>query len=172
MHEASGANEEYDYRKLLRRPEWRKKRTEIIMKSPRCAKCGRKGGRLAVHHPEYEYGRLPWDYSDEAYMVVCSGRCHRKADEDREEQQRNAANGNGTEWQRELGKLEQRPRQRELRRLAAYETEFKAWLKRTRLPDAWNWNNTMYPLWWFWNQFSREFIAERDANDPQGRLGL
>jgi hypothetical protein len=142
------------------------------MKSPRCAKCGRKGGRLAVHHPEYEYGRMPWEYPDDAYMVVCSGRCHREADEDREEHQRKGAHRDGADWQRELGKKEQRPRQGELRKLATHEAEFKAWLLRTRLPEPWNWHNPSWPLWWFWNHFAREFLAERNANDPQGRLPL
>jgi hypothetical protein len=166
------SDEEYDYQKLLRRPEWRKKRAEILAKSPRCAKCGRKGGRLAVHHPEYEYGRLPWDYPDEAYMVVCSGRCHRDADADREEAEQDAENHERYGWQWELGKKEQRPRERELQKLAKYETEFKAWLEQTRLPADWDWNNQMYPLWWFWNQFSDKFLAERKDNDPQGRLAL
>ncbi len=105
-------------------------------------------------------------------MVVCSGRCHREADEDREEQQKDAENPERLGWQGELGKKEQPPRERELRKLATYEVEFKAWLLRTRLPEPWNWDNPTWPLWWFWNQFSHEFLAERQANDPQGRLAL
>jgi hypothetical protein len=166
------SDEEYSYKKLLRRPEWRKRRAEIIAKSPRCAKCGRTGGRLGVHHPAYKYGRMPWDYPDEAYMVVCSGHCHREADADREEEETDARNYKEYGWQWELGKKEQRPRERELRKLAKCEKEFKAWLERTILPDGWDWNNQMYELWWFWNHFSEKFLAEQESNDPQGRLAL
>ncbi len=163
--------EQYDYRKLLRRREWREKRDEIIAKSPRCVKCGRRGGRLAVHHPEYEYGRLPWDYPDEAYQVVCSGRCHREADEDREEQERDAKNLQRYGWQSELGKTHQRPNRRESEKLAKYEAEFRSWLVRTGiLQESWNWD--VNPLWFLWNELSKQFLAERQDDDPQGRLAL
>ncbi|HAF13076.1 MAG TPA: hypothetical protein DCK99_05120 [Blastocatellia bacterium] len=166
------SDERYDYAKLLKRREWREKKNEIIAKSPRCQKCGRTGRRFAVHHSYYDYGRLPWDYPDEAYMVVCNGRCHREADEDREEQQRDAENYDRFVWQWELGKKEQPPREKEFRRLATYESEFKAWLVRTILPGPWDWDNKTYPLWWFWNQFSNKFLAERQDDDRQGRLAL
>jgi hypothetical protein len=115
---------------------------------------------------------MPWDYPDDAYMVVCSGRCHREADADKEEQERDARNYKQYPWQWELGKKEPPPRDRELRKLAKHEPEFKAWLKRTIVPEEWDWNNRMYPLWWFWNQFSEKFLSEQRAHDPQGRLAL
>jgi len=107
MCEQSDSDEHYDYPKLLKRREWREKSKAVIAKSPRCEKCRRTGRRLAVHHRYYEYGRLPWDYPDEAYMVVCSGRCHREADEDREEQETDARNYKRFGWQWELGKKEE-----------------------------------------------------------------
>jgi hypothetical protein len=167
-----GSEEQYDYEKLLKSREWCEKRKEIIAKSPRCQKCGRGGRRFAVHHAYYDYGRLPWDYPDNAYMVVCNGRCHREADEDREDQQKDVENYKLYGWQWELGKKEQPPRERELRKLARYESEFKAWLTRTILGEAWDWNNEMYPLWWFWNQYSNRFLHERQHDDPQRRLAL
>ena len=175
MSEQSDSDEsgaQYDYAKLLKRREWREKSDTMIAKSPRCEKCGRTGRRFAVHHRWYEYGRLPWDYADEAYMIVCNGRCHTEADEDREEQERDAKNYQRFGWQWELGKKEQRPREKELRRLGKYESEFKAWLCRTILPEPWDWDNKTYPLWWFWNQFSDKFLAERQDDDRQGRLAL
>jgi hypothetical protein len=167
------SDEQYNYVKLLRRREWREKRDEIIAKSPRCRKCGGRGGRLAVHHGYYDYGRLPWDYPDDAYMVVCSGHCHSEADEDREEEQRDAENRKRFGWQYELGKKLQRPREKELRKLAKYEAEFKAWIIRKEIPpQPWDWDNEMWPLRSFWNLFSDEFLAQRRSDDPQGRLAL
>ena len=120
------SSEPYDYKKLLKRPVWRKKTKAVIARSPRCEKCGKTARFFAVHHRYYEYGRLPWDYPDEAYMVVCNGRCHREADEDRDEEETDARNYREFGWQWELGKKEQRPRENELRRLAKHEAEFKA----------------------------------------------
>jgi len=171
MCEQSDSDEQYDYPKLLKRREWREKSKAVIAKSPRCEKCKRTGRRLAVHHRYYEYGRLPWDYPDEAYMVVCSGRCHREADEDREEQETDTRNYKHFGWQWELGKKEQRPREKELRRVDKYESEFKAWLIRHEiLREPWNWD--AYPLWYLWNQLSNQFLAERQDEDRQGRLAL
>jgi hypothetical protein len=165
---------EYDYKKLLKRREWREKRDAIIAASPRCERCGRKGGRLAVHHPKYEYGRMSWDYPDDAYVVVCAGRCHREADEEREEQQREAEDYDnfGGGWQWELGKKERPPKEEELRRLAKCESEFKAWLSGTgRVQEQWDWDSPVYPLWWFWNHLRDEFLAQRQTDDDgQGLL--
>jgi hypothetical protein len=171
MHERTESDEEYDYRKLLRRREWRERRKEILAKSARCVRCGRRGGRLAVHHPTYEYGRNPWEYPDEAYEVVCSGRCHWEADEDREEQERDAKNFRRYGWQWELGKTHERPNRRESEKLAIHEVEFRTWLLRKGiLHEQWNWD--VYPLWFLWNEFSKQFFAERKDDDPQGRLAL
>jgi hypothetical protein len=165
------AEEPYDYAKLLRRREWREKSNAIIAKSPRCQQCGRKRRRFAVHHRYYEYGRLSWDYPDEAYMVVCNGRCHKEADEDREEQQRDAKNYDRFGWQWELGKKQQIPKEKELRRLTTYEVKFKAWLTRKEiLRESWDWD--VNPLWYLWNELSKEFLAGRQKNDRQGLLNI
>ncbi len=169
MAKRDDPEEKYDYAKLLRRREWRERRDEIIAKTPRCQKCGRSGRPLAVHHTRYDYGRLPWDYPDEALMVVCNGQCHKDADEDREEQERDAKNYKRFGWQWDLGKKEQRPKGKEAGKLIKYEKEFKAWLARDeRIPEGWDWNSELYPLWWFWNQFSEEFIAEQQSSASQG----
>jgi hypothetical protein len=171
MRDQSDADEQYDYSKLLKRREWIEKSTSVKAKSPRCGKCGRAGRRLAVHHRYYEYGRLPWDYPDEAYMVVCSGGCHRDADEDRKEEETDTRNYQRFGWQWELGKKHERPNRRELQKLAKYEAEFKTWLTRKEiLQERWNWN--VNPLWYLWNELSKEFLAERQKDDPQGRLAL
>jgi hypothetical protein len=100
--------------------------------------------------------------------------CHKEADEDREEQQMDAENKARYGWQSELGKKLQRPRENELRKLAQCEVEFKAWLVRQEIPpESWDWDNETYPLWFFWNQFSEEFLVERqDDDDRQGRLEI
>jgi hypothetical protein len=165
------SDEEYNYRRLLRRPEWREKRMALLVKSPRCQKCGRVGGRLAVHHPDYTYGRLPWEYPDEEYMVVCSGRCHREANEEREEQERHAKNLRRYGWQWELGKKHERPNKKESQRLAKHEAEFRRWLMRKEIVhEEWNWD--VNPLWYLWNELSKQFLAEQQDDDPQERLAL
>jgi len=165
------AGEQYNYAKLLKRREWREKSDAMIAKSRRCEKCGRTGRHFAAHQRWYDYGRLPWEYPDEAYMIVCNGGCHREADEDREEQETDAKNYRRYGWQWELGKKEQRPREKELRRLGKYESKFKAWLIRHKiLREPWNWD--LYPLWHLWNHLSNQFLAERQDSDRQGRLAL
>ena len=171
MDKRAESDDEYDYKKLLKRPEWREKSTALIAKSPRCEKCGKTRRRFAVHHRYYEYARLPWDYPDEAFMVVCNGRCHREADQDREEEESDARSYRQLGWQRELGKKAQRPREKELRKLARHKTEFKAWLIRHEiLREPWNWD--LNPMWYLWNQLSNQFLAERREDDRQGRLVL
>lgn len=103
-------------------------------------------------------------------MVVCSGQCHREADEDREEEETDARNYKRLGWQWELGKKEQMPREKELQRLRKYESDFKAWLiQHGILREPWNWD--LFPLWYLWNQFSDQFLAEHD-DDRQGRLAI
>ncbi|HKP05592.1 MAG TPA: hypothetical protein VJU77_19735 [Chthoniobacterales bacterium] len=123
-----------------------------------------------MHHSYYDYGRLPWDYPEEVYEVVCKGRCHREADEEREEQEADAKDVDHG-WQREEGKTHQRPNRRESEKLAKYDAEFRTWLKRKEiLHDQWNWDMT--PLWFLWNRLSKQFLAERQDDDQQGRLSL
>lgn len=159
QHHSDESGEHYDYSKLLRRREWREKSGELKAKSPRCEKCGRKGGPLAVHHRWYEYGRLPWEYPDEAYMIVCSGRCHREADREREEQKKDAENHRMYGWQAGLAKKTRPLKGKELRLFENHKLEFNAWLIRHEiLREPWDWNTK--PLWFLWNQLSDEFFAE------------
>lgn len=165
------SEEPYDYGKLLKRPEWLQKSAEIKTKLLRCEKCGRTGGRLAVHHRSYEYGRMPWDYPDEVYVVVCSGRCHGEADGDREEEQETATTNQRYGWQGELGRKLLRPSENELRKLEKYQEEFKAWLIRKGiLREPWDWS--VWPMSSLWNQLSDEFLAERQDDERKGRLVL
>lgn len=71
----------YDYRELLRRPEWDEKRSHILrIRGYRCERCGRDAFKnnivLHVHHIKYISGRMPWEYYDRELMCVC-GSCHR-----------------------------------------------------------------------------------------------
>ncbi len=169
--ESEEHEEKYDYAKLLKQPEWRAKRDEILAKSPECQKCGCRNCIFAVHHRYYVYGLDPWEYPDEAYMVVCSGKCHREADADRVEQEENAEIHRRYGWQGALGKQCQMPSERELRRLASHEPEFRTWLWRERyLREPWDWN--LHPLWELWNVLSSDFLAKRANYDPQGYLEL
>jgi hypothetical protein len=38
------------------------------------------------------------------------------------------------------------------------------------LQDQWDWD--LYPMWFLWNQLSKEFFAERHDDDQQGYLPL
>ncbi len=120
--------------------------------------------------PSTQYGRMPWDYPDEVYEVVCSGRCHREADEDREEQAA-AAKNVGRGWQWDEGKKHQRPNRRESEKLAKYEAAFRAWLWQNEiLHDEWDWET--WPIWSLWNQLSKQFFAEQKPDERQGFLDI
>jgi len=69
--------EETEYQKLLRKKEWKEKRKEIFaLQGKFCVKCG-TNKRLRVHHKYYLNGRLPWEYPNDAFMVLCED-CHKK----------------------------------------------------------------------------------------------
>lgn len=66
-----------NYRKLLRHPNWFKRRSQILKLDKNCCiNCGRKQ-HLHIHHLYYEYNRVPWDYPDNALVTLCSI-CHDK----------------------------------------------------------------------------------------------
>ena len=66
-----------EYAKLLRKKEWKEKRTFILdLNGGKCARCGRTTN-LHVHHKYYNYGKLPWNYPNDAYEVLCAN-CHKK----------------------------------------------------------------------------------------------
>ena len=70
------------YEDLLRRPEWKAKREEILLTRKFCYDCGRAHWtrKLEIHHSYYELGRMPWDYPDRALIPLCR-ECHRKRHE-------------------------------------------------------------------------------------------
>lgn len=77
------------YQELLKRPEWKKRRAEIIeLAGCRCEDCGRClvgcevcdhhesfVKQLEVHHRHYVRGRKPWEYPDVAFLCICRD-CH------------------------------------------------------------------------------------------------
>ncbi len=64
-----------EYSSHLTHPEWIKKRDHILAKYGRqCSKCG-EINNLEVHHKTYSEGKLPWEYPDENFLVLCE-KCH------------------------------------------------------------------------------------------------
>src|SRR5262245_36255169 len=76
----------YWHRRQTQTPQWKAYAEEMKKeRGYRCEKCGRVGGKLAVHHPEYQHPNVNlWEYED--VEVVCAGRCHRIVDARREEE--------------------------------------------------------------------------------------
>lgn len=68
------------YYDKLKRPEWQKKRLEILKRDNfTCQKCKDTETQLHVHHLYYVKDRDPWGYPDLALMTLCS-ECHKSAD--------------------------------------------------------------------------------------------
>ena len=66
-----------DYIKLLASPLWKKRRNEILeLKGNECCICHSKEN-LQVHHLYYEKNKKPWEYPDDALVVLCKD-CHEK----------------------------------------------------------------------------------------------
>jgi hypothetical protein len=171
MESLNNDMEQYDYAKLLKQPEWQAKRETILAKTMQCETCGRFGRNLAVHHKYYLYGVLPWEHPEDAYQVLCNGKCHSEADAKRADQEEDAKLHRRHGWQGALGKACQIPSERELKKLASYEPEFTAWLWREKiLKEGWNWQ--LHPLWELWNVLAPDFFAKRANYDPQGYLNL
>lgn len=64
------------YLEKLRRPEWQRRRLEILSRDNfTCANCGDDKTTLNVHHRYYDYGSEPWDYDDAALVTLCEP-CH------------------------------------------------------------------------------------------------
>ena len=63
------------YSKYLSDPRWRKKRQEVLEQHNfQCDSCKAKKN-LQIHHKEYLPNRMPWDYSQSYYKVLCE-KCH------------------------------------------------------------------------------------------------
>lgn len=70
--------ENKSYSEKLKDPRWQKKRLEMLKSAGfKCESCGDTEEELHVHHVYYEKDRQPWDYPDEAYLVLCT-KCHNK----------------------------------------------------------------------------------------------
>lgn len=70
------AKREESYFDLLRRPEWQKKRLEVMERARWvCERCGDAGTTLNVHHTYYEKDHAPWEYPTESLHCLCEC-CH------------------------------------------------------------------------------------------------
>lgn len=71
------------YKELLRRPEWLRKRADMIeLYDSICQRCRKKTDLLTIHHRYYVAGRMPWQYPDWALPPVCDTPCHWQMHED------------------------------------------------------------------------------------------
>jgi hypothetical protein len=64
------------YSEKLKDPRWQRRRLEILSKCDfACENCQTKSEQLHVHHRMYSRGKMPWEYEDWAFNVVCE-ECH------------------------------------------------------------------------------------------------
>lgn len=64
------------YPEKLRHPLWQRKRLEVLDRHDfTCRGCGDREKTLHVHHQYYAAKRMPWEYPDWAYLVLCED-CH------------------------------------------------------------------------------------------------
>lgn len=64
------------YSEQLRDPRWQRKRLEVLEAAGwTCKQCGEKSKQLQVHHMYYKRGASPWEYPEEALVVLCED-CH------------------------------------------------------------------------------------------------
>lgn len=69
--------EKGEFWELYRRPEWQRKRLEIMERDGfQCVDCGAKESTLNVHHSYYEKGRKPWEYPAHSLNTLCES-CHK-----------------------------------------------------------------------------------------------
>ena len=72
------------YAEQLARPEWQKKRLEILNRDEfRCNTCESNDKTLHVHHKIYLKGRMAWDYEDDNFETLCKD-CHIETEQYRE----------------------------------------------------------------------------------------
>jgi hypothetical protein len=170
--------DEDDFRQQLRKQhrrdcrtrEWKAYVQEMCVKRKyRCQLCGRRGGRLTVHHRYYERGLRLWEYDDDAVELVHIGGCHLGAHADQEEEQRLHEIYDKGDYGPDLTLP---PTETELRELARVEASFKGWLILNEIvPDDHDWNSERWPLYILWRQFRDEF--RRETTPPrQLRLDL
>lgn len=69
------------YRTMLARPEWQRKRLEVMQAADfACECCGDREKPQAVHHRYYETGKKPWEYPTAALQCLCDD-CHKEIEE-------------------------------------------------------------------------------------------
>jgi hypothetical protein len=72
------------YSEQLKRPEWQKKRLEVLNAANwMCQCCGEMESMLHVHHKRYVKGRMAWDYVLGDFEALCEN-CHSEAHETKE----------------------------------------------------------------------------------------
>lgn len=87
------------YFELLQRPQWQKKRLEVMQRDNwTCLHCDSTDRKLAVHHRFYVKGRLPWDYPNWVFQTLCE-ECHEEVHNPREKDPEEAE-AEITEWER------------------------------------------------------------------------
>jgi hypothetical protein len=65
-----------DFQAQYRRPEWQRKRLEIMDRDGwACTHCDNPGRELQIHHAFYSGKRKPWEYPDESLHTLCK-ECH------------------------------------------------------------------------------------------------
>jgi len=64
------------YAEQLKDPRWQRKRLEVLQaKQFKCESCENETETLHVHHRYYVSHRMPWEYPDFCYQVLCAS-CH------------------------------------------------------------------------------------------------
>jgi hypothetical protein len=70
-----------EFWELYKRPEWQKKRLEVMQASGfACSECFAKDKTLNVHHRFYKKGSKPWEYDTAELACLCET-CHEIASE-------------------------------------------------------------------------------------------
>ena len=70
------------YKDQLQRPEWQRKRLEIMERDEwTCCLCNSKTNQLNVHHLYYDNELRLWEYDDEVMVTVCAS-CHKNIHKD------------------------------------------------------------------------------------------
>lgn len=72
-----------EYKKLLKTPQWEKKRTRIFKRDKyTCKKCKIPHQQISCHHKYYLEGKLPWEVPDSCLITLCR-KCHEKEHKNR-----------------------------------------------------------------------------------------
>jgi hypothetical protein len=67
---------EDEWSAAYRRPEWQKKRLDVMDAAGfKCEACGAADRELNIHHRRYVKGRMPWEYGGRELVCLCD-KCH------------------------------------------------------------------------------------------------